>query len=111
MLIVLRASVSYSGRFILYELKKYYNSKNTEIFELLGHLKFISNVISPTRTLLLLNNKNMTTELRFINDTVHDRDKFCIAFYALFKVRICYQGLHHVNAFHNAWEMLPRRHR
>lgn len=67
-LIVLRASVSYSGRFILYELKKYYNYKKTEIFELPAHLKFISNVVSPTRTLTLLNNKNMMTELRFIND-------------------------------------------
>ena len=25
-----------------------------------------------------------------------------------FQVRVCYQGLRRVNAFHNAWETLPR---
>jgi len=42
---------------------------------------------------------------------VHDRDKFCIAVYALFSSSHLLPRVCHVNAFHNAWETLPRRHR
>jgi len=39
--------------------------------------------------------------------TVHARIKFCVNFVHYFQVCICYQWLHHVSAFPNAYITFP----